>query len=59
MRSSDAVAELLGDEERRRALGANARVLAQERYGWDRIAERLVDVYERALGRAPVPAVAA
>jgi phosphatidylinositol alpha-mannosyltransferase len=55
----DAVAELLGDEDRRRALGANARVLAQERYGWDRIAEQLVGVYERALGRTSVPAVAA
>ena len=55
----DAVVELLGDEERRRSLGTNARALAQERYGWDSIAERLVSVYERALGRAPVPAVAA
>ncbi|MGZ8707383.1 MAG: glycosyltransferase family 4 protein [Gaiellaceae bacterium] len=55
----DAVAELLGDEERRRSLGTNARALAQERYGWDSIAERLVSVYERALGRALVPAVVA
>ena len=55
----DAVAELLGNEERRRLLGTNARALAQERYGWDGIAEQLVSVYERALGRAPAPAVAA
>src|SRR4051812_34113076 len=55
----DAVAELLANEARRRGLGANARVVAQENYGWDRIAARLVDVYERALGHVPEPAVAA
>ncbi len=55
----DAVAELLAGEARRRELGANARVVAQENYAWGRIAERLVAVYERALGRVPEPAVAA
>ncbi len=48
-----AVIELLGDEERRRALGAGARLIAQERYSWDRLARRLVTVYERALGSQP------
>jgi phosphatidylinositol alpha-mannosyltransferase len=55
----DAVAELLGDETRRRSLGANARVLAEESYAWSRIAERLVEVYQRALGHVREPAVAA
>jgi phosphatidyl-myo-inositol alpha-mannosyltransferase len=55
----EAVAELLADETRRRALGANARMVAQENYAWERIAQRLAGVYERALGRVPEPAVAA
>jgi phosphatidylinositol alpha-mannosyltransferase len=49
---ADAVALLVGDEERRRLLGAAARQLAQERYSWDRIAVRLVEVYELVSGRA-------
>jgi phosphatidylinositol alpha-mannosyltransferase len=43
---ADAVASLLADEPRRRALGAAARELAQERYGWDAIAQRLVEIYD-------------
>jgi phosphatidylinositol alpha-mannosyltransferase len=41
-----AVLDLLGDEERRQALGAAARTAA-EPYSWDRIAAQLVQVYER------------
>jgi phosphatidylinositol alpha-mannosyltransferase len=46
---SDALAEALGnlleDEPRRRALGEHARRIAIERYSWDRIAERLEQIY--------------
>jgi phosphatidyl-myo-inositol alpha-mannosyltransferase len=56
---ADALVELLGNEQRRRILGANARLVAQEHYSWDRIARRLLSLYERALGREPEQAVAA
>jgi phosphatidylinositol alpha-mannosyltransferase len=55
---ADAVVALLGDEQRRRILGANARLVAQEHYSWDQIARRLLALYEQALAREPV-AVAA
>ena len=42
---ASALVELLTDEERRRALGEAARTVA-ERYSWDRIAGRLVEIYE-------------
>ena len=46
---SDALAEALGnlleDEPRRRELGERARRIAIERYSWDRIAERLEQIY--------------
>jgi phosphatidylinositol alpha-mannosyltransferase len=47
----DAVEELLEDEPRRRLLGAHARRVAEERYSWDAIAERLLDVYELVSGQ--------
>jgi phosphatidylinositol alpha-mannosyltransferase len=47
---ADAVVGLLDDEERRVALGAAARRLAVERYSWDAIAERLVQIYELVSG---------
>jgi phosphatidyl-myo-inositol alpha-mannosyltransferase len=56
---ADAVAQLVGDEDRRRALGAAARRLAQERYSWDSIAARLVEIYELVGGRAREPVGAA
>lgn len=40
-----AVVELLGDEERRKALGAAARI-ASEAYSWDLIGRRLLEIYE-------------
>lgn len=52
----DAVAALLADEKARCQAGLAARRLAQERYSWEGIGRRLVDVYERALGRMPVAA---
>lgn len=39
------IVSLLGDEQRRRALGEGARHVA-ERYSWDRIAARMVEIYE-------------
>jgi phosphatidylinositol alpha-mannosyltransferase len=50
-----ALVALLEDEPRRRALGAAARELARERYGWDRIARRLLGIYELVADRTPVP----
>ena len=43
-----AVESLLADEPRREAMGAAARALAQERYGWDSIARRLEGIYAAA-----------
>ena len=40
-----AVEGLLADEPRRQAMGAAGRRLAQERYAWDAIAQRLLDIY--------------
>ena len=42
---ADAVESLLADEPRRQAIGTAGRVLAQERYAWDAIARRLLDIY--------------
>ena len=53
---AEAMTQLLADEDARCHAGLAARRLAEERYSWDGIARRLVDVYERALGRIPVAA---
>jgi phosphatidylinositol alpha-mannosyltransferase len=45
---ADAVVQLLDDEPRRAALGEGARRLALERYSWDEIGRRLVEIYEAA-----------
>ncbi|HEX9415190.1 MAG TPA: glycosyltransferase family 4 protein [Gaiellaceae bacterium] len=55
---ADALVALLEDEERRRAIGIAARELAIERYSWDRIARRLVEIYEQVTGRARAAAAA-
>jgi glycosyltransferase involved in cell wall biosynthesis len=44
-----AVVELLANRQRRTELGAAARELALEVYGWQSIAERFVQLYERVL----------
>jgi phosphatidylinositol alpha-mannosyltransferase len=41
-----AIVELLADDSRRAALGVAARKVA-EGYSWDRIARRLVEIYEQ------------
>jgi phosphatidyl-myo-inositol alpha-mannosyltransferase len=43
---ADAVEALLDDEPRRAAMGAAGRAHAQERWAWDAIARRLVEIYE-------------
>ena len=47
---TDAVVALLEDEPRREALGRAAREIAQERYSWERIAQRLAEIYEAVAG---------
>jgi spore coat protein SA len=47
---ADAVEALLADEPRRQAMGAAGRELAQERYSWEAIAQRLVEIYTSAIG---------
>ncbi len=47
-----ALVELLEDEPRRRALGEHGRAVAEERYSWDHIASRLVEIYS-SLVEAP------
>ena len=54
---ADAVVELLADEQAREQLGRSARAIAVERYSWDGIAQRLVEIYESLT--APRRAVAA
>ena len=49
-----ALVELLEDEPRRVALGTAARRVAEERYGWDKIVERLLEIYG-VLAGSPVP----
>jgi phosphatidylinositol alpha-mannosyltransferase len=53
---TEALVELLADEDRRCRLGLAARRVAEERYSWDEVGRRLVGVYERALGRVPAAA---
>ena len=43
---TEAVVALLEDEPRRQSLGNAGRRLAQERYSWDAIGRRLLDMYE-------------
>jgi phosphatidylinositol alpha-mannosyltransferase len=45
---ADAVVGLLEDEPHRAALGEGARRIAVERYSWDDIGRRLVEIYEEA-----------
>jgi glycosyltransferase involved in cell wall biosynthesis len=47
---ADAVVALLDDEPTRVQLGRAARALAEERYSWDGIAQRLAEIYESLAG---------
>ena len=55
----DSIASLLADEPRRQALGAEGRRLAEERYSWDSIGRRLVEIYEGVASRPRVGIAAA
>lgn len=44
---ADAVVDVLADEERRAAMGAAARTVAEERYAWPIVAQRLEETYLR------------
>ncbi|MEP7336027.1 MAG: hypothetical protein ABI717_09630 [Actinomycetota bacterium] len=44
-----AVESMLADEPRRQAMGVAGRRLAEDRYAWDAIARRLVEIYESLL----------
>lgn len=48
---ADAIARLLADPERRRAMGARAREVVEERFSDRDVAWRTLAVYERLLGR--------
>jgi glycosyltransferase involved in cell wall biosynthesis len=50
---AEALIGLLEDEERRVALGAAGRRLAEAEYGWTRIGSRMVEIYGGLIG-APV-----
>jgi phosphatidylinositol alpha-mannosyltransferase len=49
----ETVSDLLADEPRRQAIGIAGRRVAEERYSWDAIAERLVEIYEQITRSAP------
>lgn len=53
---AQALIALLDDEPRREEMGAAARELAVERYGWDKIARRLLGIYELVAADVRVPA---
>ncbi len=55
---TEAVEALLAHEAEREKLGAQARELAVEQYSWDRIARRLVEIYEGLGAGRPAEAVA-
>jgi phosphatidyl-myo-inositol alpha-mannosyltransferase len=49
---------LLGDEDRRRRLGHEARIVAERDYAWEGIGRRLVEIYEGLVGAPHREAVA-
>ena len=53
---TEALVDLLADEDRRCRFGLAARRVAEDRYSWDEIARRLIGVYEEVLGRVPAAA---
>jgi phosphatidylinositol alpha-mannosyltransferase len=56
---ADALVGLVQDEPRRRACGAAARRLAQERYSWEDVGRRLASIYELVAGRTAASLAAA
>lgn len=50
---ANAIGELLRNDELRREMGRRARLLAEEKYDWNRIVDRYLGVYDLALERGP------
>jgi len=48
---AQALAGLLGDRDALEEMGRKGRALVSERYGWDAIAERMLEVYQRGIER--------
>jgi glycosyltransferase involved in cell wall biosynthesis len=46
---ADALAEVLGDAELRRAMGARNRKVVEERFAWSRVGDRLEQLYQEAI----------
>jgi glycosyltransferase involved in cell wall biosynthesis len=46
---ADALAEVLGDADLRRAMGACNRKVVEERFAWSRVGDRLEQLYEEAI----------
>jgi phosphatidyl-myo-inositol alpha-mannosyltransferase len=55
----EAVEAMLADEQRRQAMGAAGRAIAEERYSWTSIGRRLAEIYVAIAGRTKVDAAAA
>jgi glycosyltransferase involved in cell wall biosynthesis len=51
-----AVVDVLADEALRERRGRAGRELVRERYAWERIAGRLLEIYEDAVAHVPVHA---
>ncbi len=49
---AEALRRLAGDRDRLRRMGAAGRELAVQRFSWDVVTDRLIDLYERSLGAA-------
>jgi glycosyltransferase involved in cell wall biosynthesis len=52
-RLADALADVLGDRQRAEAMGAQNRRLVEERYSWERVVDRLEELYVGAASRSP------
>jgi glycosyltransferase involved in cell wall biosynthesis len=46
VKAADAIAGLLGDDQRRRTMGANARRLVSEQFTWNSVVPRLMALYQ-------------
>lgn len=49
---AEALLELLDDPEYRKSLGKNGKKLVSAKFTWDKVAERMIKVYENILGKA-------
>ncbi len=51
---ADAIVTLLEDEQLRTRLGETGRREA-EQYGWPKVSQRVLGLYDRVLNRTPIP----